>query len=121
MSVDDFFDKCINGTLVTSDFIIGDKNAVHSKMKAMEHWGTLLHSPLMAEEDFPKNKKWNNACSLCASNGIAAIGYVKTATGLNLPKTLLHKAKLTKVVTVNFVLRRNRGDSQFDVVVQVNL
>ena len=123
LSAQDFYDKCLDGSLSESDFDFSGKNrsekevigSVRRKIQILPLLDTVLQMKLQAEEDFVKGKI---SCSLATANNAITIGFADAA--LLRPKTLLKSNELNpnEAVDVTLVLRRNRGAEKFDTVIQ---
>ena len=117
ISAQDFYIRCLDGTLQETDFEIEGENkgSVRRKIKILPLLSTLFSDKLYAEESFSKGKIH---CSLATSDDKLTLGFVDTT--LLRPKTLLKSNELNPMNTVNItlVLRRNRGSEKFDTIIQ---
>lgn len=121
-SADDFFTKCLNGTLTENDFDFTKrgqsekevKGAVRDKIIALPDFLSMMGKPLVAQESFVKNRVH---CSFATTDRSATIGFI--ATDKSKPMTLLRGDRLdaSQSCSVDLVLRRRRGEELFDEVV----
>lgn len=116
LSPDDFYQKCIDGTLVEDDFDFvkkgqsekSVKGSVRQKIKALPEMLKMFEKDLLAEQNFEKNKI---SCLFAAADSEFTIGFVETGR----PKSLMRKNQLdeTKCKPVELVMRKKRGESVF--------
>lgn len=122
ISADDFFQKCLDGTLTESDFDFckrgqtekETKGSVRDKIIALPEFLSIMGKPLLAEESFVKNRV---RCSFATTDRNVTIGFI--AANKSKPMTLLRGDRLdsTKCATVDIVLRRPYGSQFFDEVI----
>lgn len=122
ISADDFFAKCLNGTLTENDFDFhkrgqsekDTKGAVRDKIIALPEFLSMMGKPLLAEESFVKNRVH---CSFATTDRSATIGFI--AADKSKPMTLLRGDRLdsSKRAAVDLVLRRLYGSQLFDEVI----
>ena len=117
----DFFDKCLDSTLVEQDFdfsFIGKresevKGSVRRKIKSLSSLPNFFDNILKVEEKFSKG---NVSCALADSDGLVTIGYAKADNCV--PMTLLYGNELSsKAVNCDLLLSRKKGYDAFDMVI----
>ena len=122
----DFFNKCITGTLSEADISFlkrgqtesAVKGSVRRKINVLPNLVNIFNAPLIAEEAFSKNRI---ICSFGASDNSCTVGFTLTA-GNSLkvrPMTLLSGYELNPVNSkaVELILRRKSGDAVFDTII----
>ncbi len=122
ISADDFFRKCLDGTLTENDFDFRKrgqteketKGSVRDKIIALPEFLSMMGKPLLAEESFVKNRVH---CSFATTDRSATIGFI--AADRSKPMTLLRGDRLdsSKSAAVDLVLRRPFGSQLFDEIV----
>ena len=122
ISADDFFAKCLSGTLTEDDFDFvkngqseaAVKGSVRRKINALPHFLSMLGSPLVAQEKFIKNRV---SCTFATTDKCVTVGYV--TVGKSRPKTLLKGDELEeeKCRKVDLILRRPTGEKLFNEIV----
>lgn len=122
ISADDFFTKCLSGTLTEDDFDFvkngqseaAVKGSVRRKINALPHFLSMLGSPLVAQEKFIKNRV---SCTFATTDKCVTVGYV--TVGKSRPKTLLKGDELEeeKCRKVDLILRRPTGEKLFNEIV----
>ena len=122
ISADDFFAKCLSGTLTEDDFDFvkngqseaAVKGSVRRKINALPHFFSMLGSPLVAQEKFIKNRV---SCTFATTDKCVTVGYV--TVGKSRPKTLLKGDELEeeKCRKVDLILRRPTGEKLFNEIV----
>ena len=120
-SADDFFEKCINGTLTEADISFAKsgrseaeiKGSVRRKIKALPDMIGIFTSGCLVQEDFSKNRIF---CSFAAADISCTVGFTVAAN--TKPMTLLNGNQLdtAKAKPLGLVLRRKRGDVKFDCI-----
>lgn len=118
-----FYIKCLDGSLLESDFDFSSKNrsekevkgSVRRKINVLPLLSDFFKGDLQAEEDFVKGKVH---CSLATADNQLTMGFVDNAALR--PKTLLKNNELNSQNTVNvaLVLRKSRDADKFDTVIQ---
>lgn len=120
-SKNDFFIKCINGTLLESDFNFlkhGEieenvKGTVRRKINSLEKMKYLFSSKIFVEESFSKN---NITCAIAATDFNITVGF--SDGGKSFPKTLLKGNQLSVNATEPlFVLRKNKNADFFTDII----
>ena len=112
----DFYNKCIDGTLVESDINIPSnkvRGSVRRKINALPNLINLFNSQVLVEEDFNHNDVF---CSLASTNLDITIGFcAPNVNGVVRPKTLLKGyAGFTDDATLaELILERKRGEELF--------
>ncbi len=116
LSPQEFYQKCIDGKLEEIDFDFDKKGqveksvkgSVRQKMKELPEMLDMFKHPIMAEEDFKKNRI---SCVFAAADSSFTIGFVKTGR----PKSLMRKNQLDekKKKPVELVLRKQRGEQYY--------
>lgn len=113
----DFFNKCIDESITTSDFICSVdkhiKGTVRRKLKVLDNMVNIFSGKeLFFEENFEKNKV---ICSLATSDLKCTLGFI----GKNKirPMTLLSGNTLRTNNKIEFILRKEKEKSIFDEVV----
>ena len=120
-SADDFFDKCVNGTLTEADISFSKggrseaeiKGSVRRKIKALPDMIGIFSSGCLVQEDFSKNRIF---CSFAAADMSCTVGFTVAAS--TKPMTLLNGNQLdaAKAKPLELVLRRKRGEAKFDCI-----
>ncbi len=123
LSPEEFFSKCLEGTLEISDFDFCKKNqsekdvkgSVRQKIQVLPLMVELFSATIYAEENFKKNKI---ECAFATEGNSFMVGYVLAGK----PKTLLKGNELNKEKArpVELILRKNKGDVKYSVMVQGN-
>ena len=117
-SAEEFFVRCLAGTLTENDFDFYKrgqsekevKGAVRDKIIALPEFLSMMGKPLLAEESFVKNRVH---CSFATTDRSATVGFI--AADKSKPMTLLRGDRLdsTKSAAVDLVLRRPYGTQYF--------
>ena len=121
-SAEDFFAKCLNGTLTENDFDFSKrgqsekevKGAVRDKIIALPEFLSMMGKPLVAQESFVKNRVH---CSFATTDQSATVGFI--ATDKSKPMTLLRGDRLdaSQSCAVDLILRRQRDEELFGEIV----
>lgn len=121
-SAEDFFAKCLNGTLTENDFDFSKrgqsekevKGAVRDKIIALPEFLSMMGKPLIAQESFVKNRVH---CSFATTDQSATVGFI--ATDKSKPMTLLRGDRLdaSQCCVVDLILRRQRDEELFGEIV----
>ena len=121
-SAEEFFVRCLAGTLTENDFDFYKrgqsekevKGAVRDKIIALPEFLSMMGKPLLAEESFVKNRVH---CSFATTDRSATVGFI--AADKSKPMTLLRGDRLdsTKSAAVDLVLRRPYGTQYFTEIV----
>lgn len=116
-----FFDKCIDGTLMEGDFDFikkgieenAVKGSVRRKIKALESMTKIFDSSSLVQENFKKNRI---ECVFASSDNICTVGF--SNGDKSRPKTLLKGNELNLFMSYNLsvVLERNRGEIVFNKI-----
>lgn len=122
ISPDDFFWKCLNGTLQESDFSFIKKDqteaevrgSVRRKINALPNLASIFENETLVEEDFVKNRV---RCAFAAGKTSCTLGFAKSVPSK--PQSLMKGNQLnpSAAKAVEVVLRRKRGDETFDEIV----
>lgn len=122
ISADEFFDKCLDGTLTESDFSFNKPNqseaqtkgAVRDKIRVLPDIGFLFSPTSIVEEGFNQN---SIKCVFAAEGGTFTLGF--TCKPNSKPMTLLRGQKLdaSRSAAMELVLRRPRGSKKFDKII----
>lgn len=120
ISAQNFFDKCINGSLSEDDFDFikksqdekSVKGTVRRKIKALPDMMEIFRVGLLAEEDFKKNRV---ICSFATADGNCTLGFVDS--GKARPKSLIKGNELKNPKQIDLVLKRKSGAAFFDEMV----
>lgn len=122
ISAEDFFEKCLNGTLTANDFDFNKrgqteaevKGSVRRKILVLPEFTTMMGKQLLAEESFVKNKV---RCSFATTDQKVTIGFA--AKGKSRPMTLLRGNELNreKSCRVELIMRRTAGSRYFDEII----
>ena len=122
ISAVNFFEKCLSGTLTEDDFDFTKrgqsekevKGAVRDKLIALPQFLTRMEKPLLAEEDFEKNRVH---CIFATTDQSATVGFA--AADRSKPMTLLRGDRLHPLnsAPVDLILRRQAGTELFDEIV----
>lgn len=118
ISAEDFFEKCINGTLTEHDFDFNKsgrtekeiKGSVRRKVRSLPIFMSMIGVDLVAQEDYTKN---GVCCSLATTDCNMTVGFVNE--GKARPKSLLWGDSLdwAKAGSVDLILKRKTGDALF--------
>lgn len=121
-SAEEFFVRCLAGTLTENDFDFYKrgqsekevKGAVRDKIIALPEFLSMMGKPLLAEESFVKNRVH---CSFATTDRSATVGFI--AADKSKPMTLLRGDRLdsTKSAAVDLVLRRPYGTQYFTEII----
>lgn len=122
ISAEDFFAKCLAGTLKEDDFDFvktgqpeaAVKGSVRRKINALPKFLSMLGSSLVAQEKFVKNKV---SCTFATTDKCVTVGYI--TVGKSRPKTLLKGNELEeeKCKKVDLILRRPSGEKLFNEII----
>lgn len=118
LSAEDFFNKCLNGTLEERDFDFAKpgqnekdgKGSVRRKINSLSGMMNMFGGSTMIEEDFTKNRI---RCTFATSSSDITLGFI--VAGKARPMTLLKGNELdsSKAKRLELVLRRRKGDDTF--------
>lgn len=121
-SSEEFFNKCLDGTLTENEFDFVKrgqsekevKGAVRDKIIALPEFLSMMGKPLIAQESFVKNRVH---CSFATTDRSATIGFI--AEDKSKPMTLLRGDRLDSAqsAAVDLVLRRPFGSQEFNEIV----
>lgn len=121
-SAEDFFNKCLDGSLTEDDFDFVKrgqterevKGAVRDKIIALPEFLSMIGKPLVAQESFVKNRVH---CSFATTDCSATIGFI--AEDKSKPMTLLRGDRLdaNKSAAVDLILRRPYDSGKFNEIV----
>lgn len=124
-SAEEFFNKCLDGTLTENDFDFVKrgqsekevKGAVRDKIIALPEFLSMIGKPLVAQESFVKNRVH---CSFATTDRSATIGFI--AEDKSKPMTLLRGDRLdpTKSAAVDLIFRKPYGSVEFNEIVYGN-
>lgn len=120
INAQEFFDKCVDGSLSEQDFDFvkkgqdekSVKGTVRRKIRALPEMMDLFREGLQAEEGFKKNKI---VCSFAAADSNCTLGFTDSAKAR--PKSLIWGNELKNPKLVELVLKRKSGAGLFDQVV----
>lgn len=123
ISPQDFFDKCIQGTLVDTDFDFikkgqdekAVKGTVRRKIKVLPDIMQLFKPGLLAEENFKKNKI---VCSFATADGACTLGFSESTKAR--PKSLIKGNELKNPKPVEIILRKKVGEKLFNEIIVGN-
>lgn len=123
ISSQDFFDKCIQGTLLDTDFDFikegqdekAVKGTVRRKIKVLPDMMELFKPGLQTEENFKKNKV---VCSFATANGTCTLGFSESTKAR--PKCLIKGNELNNPKPVEIVLRKRVGEKLFNEIIVGN-
>ena len=113
LTADEFWNKCIQGTLVEDDFDFAKpgqdeksvKGSVRQKMQVLSSIVNMFDGALMAEENFHKNKV---DCAFATSDNSCTLGFAVSGR----PKTLMKSNELSdKAMSVDLIFRKPRDYS----------
>lgn len=88
LSSKDFYDRCLAGVILESDYSLGpnnDRKTVKRKLKNLVNIGQFFKQEIMVQEAFSKNQI---VCRIATSDGKCTIGFVDAKYYLR-PKTIL--------------------------------
>ena len=115
LKANDFFDKCLNGTLIEDDFYIKDseqKGSVRRKIKSLPFAFDLFNGQrILVEENFIKNCI---SCSFASSDKKCTLGFTHTKKAK--PQTLLKGNELRNPISVDVIAVKNEGEKSFSIV-----
>lgn len=120
LNPEEFFNKCLEGTLLESDFDFAfkDKNenevkgTVRRKIKSISEFKNFFANVVGVEEKFGKG---NISCALAGSNGRITIGYAKNK--YSVPMTLLRGNELSSnVLNCDILLSKNVNETCYNCV-----
>ena len=122
LSADEFFNKCLKGTLQEDDFAFFKKGqseaevkgSVRRKINALPNLSSLFEAETLVEEDFVKNRV---KCTFAAGKTACTLGFASSFPSK--PQSLMKGNQLNadKAKTAELVLRRKRGEKVFDEIV----
>lgn len=123
ISPQDFFDKCIQGTLVDTDFDFTKKGqdekavkgTVRRKIKVLPDIMQLFKPGLLAEENFKKNKI---VCSFATADRACTLGFSESTKAR--PKSLIKGNELKNPKPVEIILRKKVGEELFNEIIVGN-
>lgn len=108
LTANDFFDKCISGTLLVDDIDVGDKQqkgTIRRKLSVFSHGMNLfLSGEIQVEEKFVKNKV---SCSFASADNHCTMGFASMKNSK--PQTLLKGNQLKNGKTVEVICKRENG------------
>lgn len=117
-SAEDFFDRCLDGTLTEADISFSKsgrseaeiKGSVRRKINSLPSIIGIFSGPCSVEEDFSKNRIF---CSFAAANTACTLGFTFAAN--TKPMTLLNGNQLkdSSAKPLTLVLRRKRRECFF--------
>lgn len=123
LSSNDFYEKCINGTLEKAGFEFSDKSGkdmkgtVRRKVKVLNNFTMLmLQKNIYVQEGFCKN---NVVCTLGASDYTCTVGFIKSGKNRDsrvFPKTLLKGNELKNPRKAEILLRKKKDGTKFDEI-----
>lgn len=122
ISANDFFERCMDGTLTEGDFDFKKPNrsereikgSVRRKIKALPLFISMFGKPLVAQEKYTKS---GIACAFATTDCNITLGVVEV--GKSRPKSLLWGDLLdwNKADFVDLILRRKSGEALFSEMV----
>ena len=120
ISSQDFFDKCIQGTLEDTDFDFikrgqdekAVKGTVRRKIKVLPDMMRLFKTGLQTEENFKKNKV---VCSFATADGACTLGFSESTKAR--PKSLIKGNELKNPKLVEVILRKKVGEELFNEII----
>jgi len=122
LSAEDFFNKCLNGTLEESDFDFVKtgqnekevKGSVRRKINSLSGMMNMFGGSTMIEEDFVKNRI---RCSFATAVSDVTLGFF--VSGKAKPMTLLKGNELdsSKAKRLDLVLSRRKGEDKFSEMI----
>lgn len=125
LSGNDFFDKCLDGSITEDDFSFKKKyqdektvkGSVRRKINMLPLIKDLFSSDIRIEEDFVKN---SIRCSFATGNQQCTVGFI--VAGKARPMTLLKGNELDdeKAVGIGCILRKSRKSDMFSEIVVGN-
>ncbi|MFI3214582.1 MAG: PBECR4 domain-containing protein [Lachnospiraceae bacterium] len=121
LSGDEFFDKCLEGTLELDDFDFYKKGqiekevkgSVRQKIQVLPIMLEMLSKVVYAEESFKKNKIH---CAFATEGNAVTVGYVLAGK----PMTLLKGNELDKrkALPVELILRKKKNEMKYHQIIQ---
>lgn len=119
----EFFDKCIQGTLIDTDFDFikkgqdekAVKGTVRRKIKVLPNMMELFKDGLQAEENFKKNKI---VCSFATADGNCTLGFSESTKAR--PKSLIKGNELSNSKPVEVILRKRIDEEFFNEIIVGN-
>ena len=122
LSAEEFFNRCLNGTLEEIDFDFAKegqsekevKGSVRRKINSLSSMMNMFNGSSMIEEDFAKNRI---KCSFATANSDVTLGFI--VAGKAKPMTLLKGDELdpSKARRLELVLRRKKGEDKFSEII----
>lgn len=120
ISPQNFFDKCINGTLDEADFDFlkkgldekSVKGTVRRKIQVLPNMMGLFKVGLQAEENLKKNKV---ICSFAAADKTCTLGFSESDKAR--PKSLIKGNELSNPKPVELILRKKVGTELFSEII----
>lgn len=120
INAQEFFDKCVDGSLSEQDFDFvkkgqdekSVKGTVRRKIRVLPEMMDLFREGLQAEEGFKKNKI---VCSFAMADSNCTLGFTDSAKAR--PKSLIWGNELKNPKPVELVLKRKSGARLFDQIV----
>lgn len=115
LKANEFFNKCLDGTLSEHDFDIGDsrqKGSVRRKINALPHALNLFNGQrILIEERFIKNRI---SCSFASSDNKCTLGFTHTKKAK--PQTLLKGNELSNSILVDVIAVKNENEELFNII-----
>lgn len=122
LSPEEFFNKCYNGTLLTTDFDFIRKGQsekevkgyIRRKINSLQSGLEMFEQPIiLAEENFSRNRIF---CSFATSENSCTFGFINY--NYSVPKTLLKGNELNASNTryVDLVLRKHKKDKLYNEI-----
>lgn len=122
ISAEDFFEKCINGSLSENDFDFIKsgrssaeiKGSVRRKIRSLPFFTSMIGNDLVVQEDYVKN---GIICAFVATDCNVSVGFINE--GKSRPKSLLwgDSVDWNKAACVDLILRRKVEDELFSEIV----
>lgn len=120
ISPQEFFNKCIMGTLEESDFDFIKKGqdekvvkgTVRRKIKVLPDMMELFKTGVQTEENFKKNKI---ICSFATADATCTLGFAESAKAR--PKSLIKGNELHNPRDVELILRKKKGARLFNEII----
>ena len=95
LSANDFYSKCLNGSIENNDFVcdLSDdmKGKIKEKLRNLSDIGNFFEQELVFQEKFEKNRV---KCSIATSDGKKTLGFVNINGNIHVPLTLLNRNQI---------------------------
>ena len=111
VSANDFYEKCLNGTIEIEDFNCDSTNELKGKIKEklrnLSEIGSFFEKELVFQEKFEKNRV---KCNIATSDGKCTLGFINIAKNIHVPLTLLNRKQIdekNQITDFTIVIKKN--------------